>query len=89
MNISAKSGEGLPELLRAIDRTLDRGTRRVALHLPYDKGNLLDVLYREARVESVEYAETIDVTAVCNPKAIGLVKPYIEGWVEPKEFWEE
>ena len=89
VNISAKSGEGLPELLRAIDRTLDRGTRRVALHLPYDKGNLLDVLYREARVESVEYAETIDVTAVCNPKAIGLVKPYIEGWVEPKEFWEE
>ena len=89
VNISAKSGEGLPELLRAIDRTLDRGTRRIALHLPYDKGNLLDVLYREARVESVEYAETIDVTAVCNPKAIGLVKPYIEGWVEPKEFWEE
>ena len=47
------------------------------------------MLYREARVESVEYAETIDVTAVCNPKAIGLVKPYMEGWVEPKEFWEE
>ena len=33
----------------------------------------------------VEYAETIDVVAVCNPKAIGTVKPYIEGWVEPKE----
>ena len=89
VNISAKTGEGLPDLLAAIDRTLDKGTRRVMIHLPYDKGGLLDVLYREAKVESVEYAATIDIAAVCNPKAIGLVKEYIEGWVEPKEPWEE
>ena len=88
VNLSAKTGEGIPDLLAAIDRTLDKGTRKVTLHLPYDKGGLLDVLYREAKVESVEYGETIDVEAVCNPKAIGLVKPYIEGWVEPKEDWE-
>ncbi|MDE7244555.1 MAG: GTPase HflX [Oscillospiraceae bacterium] len=89
VNISAKTKEGLDVLLQAIDRRLDKGTRRVVLHLPYDKGNLLDVLYREGKVESVEYKETIDITAVCNPRAIGLVKPYIEGWVEPKEFWED
>ena len=89
VNISARTGEGLDQLLRAIDRTLDKGTRRVTLHLPYDKGGLLDLLYREARVESVEYAEAIDVVAVCNPKAIGAVKPYIEGWIEPKEPWED
>ena len=88
VNLSAKTGEGISDLLDAIDRTLDKGTRKVTLHLPYDKGGLLDVLYREAKVESVEYGETIDVEAVCNPKAIGLVKPYIEGWVEPKEDWE-
>ena len=88
VNISARTGEGLTDLLSAIDRVLDKGTRRVTVHLPYDKGALLDVLYRDARVESVEYGETIDVTAVCNPRAIGLVKDYIEGWVEPKEDWE-
>ena len=88
VNISAKTGEGLDELLRAIDRKLDKGTRRVTLHIPYDKAGLLDVLYKEAKVEAVEYAETIDVRAVCNPRAIGLVKPYIEGWAEPKEPWE-
>ena len=88
VNISAKTGEGIPALLEAIDRALDKGKRRVTLHLPYDKGNLLDLLYREAKVETVEYAETIDITAVCNPRAIGAVKPYIEGWVEPKEPWE-
>ena len=88
VNISAKTGEGLADLLAAIDKTLDKGSRRVTLHLPYDKGSLLDMLYREAKVESVEYAETIDVVAVCPPKAAGAVKPYIEGWVEPKEAWE-
>ena len=88
VNISAKTGEGIPALLAAIDRALDKGTRRVTIHLPYDRGGLLDLLYREAKVERVEYAETIDITAVCNPKAIGAVKPYIEGWVEPREPWE-
>ena len=89
VNISAKTGEGLPELLRAIDRILDKGTRRVTIHLPYDKAGLLDVLYRDARVESVDYAATIDVVATCNPRALGLVKTYVEGWTEPKEPWEE
>ena len=89
VNISAKTREGLDELLKAIDRQLDKGTREVTLHLPYDKGNLLNVLYRESRVESVEYGETIDIKAVCNPRAIGMVKDYIEGWVEPKEAWED
>ena len=84
--ISARTGEGLPELLAAIDRILDRGTRRVTVHLPYDRAGLLDALYRDAKVESVEYAGTIDIVAVCNPKAIGIVKPYIEGWTEPDPF---
>ena len=88
VNISAKTGEGVPQLLEAIDKALDKGTRRVTLHLPYDKGNLLNVLYEDAKVEAVEYGETIDVVAVCNPRAIGLVKDYIEGYVEPKEDWE-
>ena len=88
VNISARTGEGLTDLLAAIDRVLDKGTRRVTVHLPYDKGALLDVLYRDAKVESVEYGETIDVAAVCNPRAIGLVKDYIEGWVDLKEDWE-
>ena len=86
--ISAKTGEGLPALLEAIDRKLDKGTRRVTLHLPYDKTGLLDGLYREAKVESVEYGETVDVVAVCTPRLLGQLKDYIEGWTPPKESWE-
>ena len=88
VSISARTGEGLDRLLALIDKRLDKGTRRVTIHLPYDKAGLLDGLYREARVESVEYAATIDVVAVCTPKVLGQVKDYIENWQEPKEDWE-
>ena len=71
-----------------MDKKLDKGTKRVVIHLPYDKTGLLDGLYREAKVENVAYGETVDVTAVCTPRVMGQLKDYIEGWVEPKEDWE-
>ena len=87
--ISAKTGEGIKRLLQAVDEKLDKGTRRVTIHLPYDKAGLLDGLYREAKVENVEYGETVDVTAVCTPRIMGQLKGYIEGWQEEKEDWEQ
>ena len=89
VSISARTGEGLERLLALIDKRLDKGTRRVTIHLPYDKGGVLEALYREAKVESVEYGETIDVVAVCTPKIIGQLGPLVEGWKPKKEFWEE
>ena len=76
-SISAKTGEGVDKLLEMIGERLDSGSRRVELRIPYDKGGLLDQLYREAKVESVEYGETIAVTAVCTPKVLGQMAPFI------------
>lgn len=87
--ISAKTGEGIKRLLQAVDEKLGKGTRRVTIHLPYDKAGLLDGLYREAKVENVEYGETVDITAVCTPRIMGQLKDYIEGWQEEKEDWEQ
>ncbi len=77
VSISARTGAGLDDLRAAIAKRLDAGVRRVALALPYDKGGLLDQLYREAKVERVEYGEAILVTAVCAPKTLGRVGEYI------------
>ena len=88
VSISAKTGEGIDELMALIDRKLDKGTRRVTLHLPYDKTGLLDSIYREGKVESVEYSSTVDVVAICTPRLLGQLKEYIEGWTEEKEDWE-
>lgn len=86
--VSARTGEGVGKLLEMIDKRLDKGSQRVMIHLPYDKGGLLDMLYREAKVESVEYSETIDVAAVCPPKVLGQIAAYTPDWKPPKEEWE-
>ena len=90
VSISARTGRGLDKLLAAIGKRVDKGACRVTLALPYDQGGLLDLLYREAKVEKVEYADAIEVEAVCTPRTIGRVREYITGgWTPPKEFWED
>ena len=87
---SAKTGAGLDTLLEQIAKRLDAGAHRVTLALPYDKGGLLDTLYREAKVEQVEYGEDIAVTAVCTPRLLGQLRDYVTGgWTPPKEDWED
>ncbi len=90
VSISAKTGAGLDTLLEQIAKRLDAGAHRVTLALPYDKGGLLDTLYREAKVEQVEYGEDIAVTAVCTPRLLGQLRDYVTGgWTPPKEDWED
>ena len=90
VSVSARTGEGLDALLEAIGKRLDSGAKRVTIHLPYDKGGMLERLYKEAKVEQVEYSETIDVIAVCTQKLIGQLGPLVEGWQErQKEPWED
>ena len=87
--ISAKTGAGIPDLLALIEKTLDKGSRRVTLHLPYDKSGLLDMLYREAKVLKVRYEDTTVVDAVCTPKTLGRVRLYVYPPLEEeKEEWE-
>ena len=76
--ISARTGEGLEELRSKMAARLDSGARKVTLCLPYDQGGLLDTLYREAKVEAVDYGEAIQVTAVCPPKLLGQMQAYLQ-----------
>ena len=90
VSISARTGQGLDELLHKIGDRLDTGAHRVVLHIPYDKGGIVDLLHREAKVERVDYGETIEVEAVCTPIQLGRLKDYIvSGWTPPKEPWED
>jgi GTP-binding protein HflX len=77
VSVSAKTGAGIPFLLSQISAALDQGVSRVTLRLPYDKGGILDALYREAKVESVEYASEIVVQVVCPRKMLGQLAPYL------------
>ena len=90
VSISAKTGQGLDELLEKIGGRLDTGACRVVLRLPYDQGGVVDMLHRQAKVERVDYGEAIEVEAVCPPVQLGRLKDYIvSGWTPPKEPGED
>lgn len=77
VRISAKSGEGIDDLLTAIEKALGRGKHRVLLKLPYAQGAVLDTLHREAQVIRVEYAEDGTVVeAIVNNKEFGYLSSY-------------
>ena len=76
--LSAKTGEGTSELVRAIAAVLGRESRRVTLRLPYDKGGVLDTLRREAAVTSLDYREDcVEVGVTVKPELWGLVRDYV------------
>lgn len=78
--ISAKTGEGVQTLLETIERALGRGKHRVSLLIPYADGAVLDMLHREAQIESTEYAaEGTLVQAVVDDKTYGRVAAFITG----------
>ena len=65
-------------LLAAIEKALGKGKHRVKLCIPYSDGAVLDMLHREAQIESTDYAAggTI-VEAVVDDKTCGRVEKYI------------
>lgn len=89
VSISARTGAGVDRLLAAIENRLGERVRRVTIHIPYDKGGVLDLLYQQAKVEQVEYGQTIDVQALCPEKVLGRLGPLVEGWTAPREDWED
>jgi GTP-binding protein HflX len=75
--ISAKTGEGVDALLRAIAEILGRNLHRAAFLIPYDKGALVQLLHDEANVLSLEYAENgTRIEAVVKPEQWARVKAY-------------
>ena len=88
--LSAKSGEGVQELVQKLSELLDRGSHHVMLRIPYSDAGIMDLLNREASVKMTEYTdEGIEAEVIVPPEIFGRVKRYIPGYVEPKEDWED
>ena len=77
VKISAKHGDGLGELLLAIQNALPQSCTRCRLLLPYDKGALLNTIRIDGRVFSEEYtAEGIECDVLVDVKVYYLVEQY-------------
>ncbi len=76
--ISAKTGEGIENLLEAIAAAVGENTRKLELLLPFRRGDLLDFLKRKAIVEKLAYTENgVEVTAIVQERYLGRVRDYV------------
>jgi len=73
--ISARSGDGLPELLATIEMRLTRGLERVRCAFPTGRGDVLAWLRRAGRVVEEYYRDgMVTVTALVPPKVAGQLR---------------
>ena len=94
VRISAKTGEGIEALLAKIRELLDQGKRRAVVHIPYEKGAVVELLHTEASVVSTAYKENcVEIEAVMTPETFGKVKAYVflTDYTEPdpEDYWNE
>ena len=78
VRISAARGEGMEDLLRAIETALGHSRHHVMVTLPYSMGGMVETLHSGAQVHSVDYTgEGIVVDTVLDPILYGRLKEYI------------
>jgi len=78
VKISAARGEGMQELLQAIENALGHSRHRIEVTLPYSMGGMVDTLHSNAQVLNVDYTpEGIVVQTVVDPILYGKLRSYI------------
>ena len=84
--ISALTGQGCEQMVARLESMVLQGKRRVTYAIPNSDAGALNLLYKNATVESVEYgAEFITAVALADSKARGMMKKYAVDDISDKE----
>ncbi|MBE6681232.1 MAG: GTPase HflX [Ruminococcaceae bacterium] len=76
--ISAKTGDGVDNLLNMIDEILAKSKKQVKFLFPYDKQGAVNNLYENSTVVSTEYVDGgVLVEAIVDAKCYGMYENYI------------
>ena len=76
--ISALSGENLGQLSELIQKKLEKMVAAVSLDLPLNRMDLVDLIYKEGRVKSIEYTpQSIKIRAVLPSVTSYKLKSYV------------
>lgn len=78
VEISAKTGKNIDVLLDTMCDAMPEKRRRITVLIPYDKGNLISIIYKNANVNSEEHTEhgtKMDITV--DLKTYSLVSDYL------------
>ncbi len=79
VKISAKRGEGMEALLKAIEDALGHSRHHVTVNLPYSMGGMVESLHNNAKVLGVEYTgDGIRVETIVDDILFGRLKDYIQ-----------
>jgi len=77
MACSARTGEGIEQLLVALEADLPRPQQQVDVLLPYARGDLLNQIHQHGEVETLEHTgEGTRVAARVNPDLAGALAQY-------------
>ena len=78
VKMSAASGQGMEQLLQAIEKALGHSRHHIMVTLPYSMGGMVETLHSSAQVLSVDYtAEGIVVETIVDPILYGRLKAFI------------
>ena len=77
--ISARTGEGLPQLLQRIEFLINRNYREVYLTIPFDRGDVVSQLRERAHIRSQEYrADGIHLLASLPLADLGRFREFVD-----------
>jgi GTP-binding protein HflX len=78
--VSAHTGQGIEELLIAIEAALEGYLQPIVVHLPYDRGDLISLLHERGQVDQEEH--DADGAIIYARLAPGLI-PYFSDYIRP------
>ena len=85
--ISAATGQGIGLLVAKIEELIMNSKRPVTFTIPNSEAGALNILYKNASVQSVEYgAEAIVAVAMADAKTIGMLRKYTDIPEEKEEY---
>lgn len=88
--ISAATGQGVEQMVGMLERMLSQGKRLVRFVIPNARQGVMNTLYTEANIKSVEYgADAVTVEAVVDSRVRGMLAEFEEGYRPPKQDWED
>jgi GTP-binding protein HflX len=75
--VSAKTGEGIEDALRAIEADLPRPGVAFHVLLPYERGDLVNQVHQHGEIDSLEHTgEGTEITGRANADLAGELAPY-------------
>ena len=76
--ISARTGEGVADLLEAVAAALPPDRKRVKLLLPFSKGALAEQCRRDGQVEQEEYVpEGLSMTVILGARLLAETEEFV------------